>query len=68
MVSCAGILVFGYGGSHEENFREWARREAVYREKAVENGTEIEYGKHYSFSQYEPSEDLDGMPGEKEAE
>ena len=66
MLASVGLLVFGFDVKGGENFREWAKKEALAREKVIENGGEIEFGKYYSKSEFEPAEDLDGMPTDKE--
>lgn len=43
----------------------WARREALAREKVVENGGEIEFGKWYQSVQFQEDE-IDNMPIVKE--
>jgi hypothetical protein len=43
----------------------WARREALAREKVVENGGEIEFGKWYQTVQFQEDE-IDNMPVVKE--
>ena len=46
-------------------YQAWARREALAREKVVEAGGEIEFGKWYQSVQFEESE-IDNMPVLKE--
>ena len=59
---CTGALVFGYGNTERESFREWARREALAREKIVEEGGELEFGKFYSGKEGFSVESIDVMP------
>ena len=59
---CTGVLVFGYGNTERESFREWARREALAREKIIEEGGEIEFGKFYSSKEGYSVESIDVMP------
>merc|ERR1719235_2830607 len=59
---CTGVLVFGYGNTERESFREWARREAFAREKIIEEGGEIEFGKFYSSKEGYSVESIDVMP------
>ena len=58
----AGALIFGYGNTDRESFREWARREAVARERIVEEGGELEFGKFYSSKEGYVVESIDVMP------
>lgn len=66
---CTLALVFGYGNVQRESFREWARREALARERVVEEGGELEFGKFYSSKEGYAMESIDVMPvkgGEEE--
>ena len=58
----AGAPIFGYGNTDRESFREWARREAVARERIVEEGGELEFGKFYSSKEGYAVESIDVMP------
>jgi hypothetical protein len=48
-------------------FQAWARREAIAREKIMENGGEVEFGKWYQSAKFEETE-IDLMPVELEEE
>ena len=45
--------------------QEWARREAIAREKVMEEGGEIEFGKWYQNAKFQENE-IDNMPTELE--
>lgn len=62
MGSCFIAVVFGYGNTERESFRSWARREALAREKVVEEGGELEFGKFYSSKDGLTTETVDTMP------
>ena len=62
MGSCTLLLVFGYGNTQRESFREWARREALARERVIEDGGELEFGKFYSSKEGYAVESIDVMP------
>lgn len=54
LTSCMVVLVGGGMISDKDDFREWARREALAREKVQEAGGEIEFGKYYQMG-YKPN-------------
>eukprot|EP01041_Mallomonas_annulata_P012784 gene12783-26954_t len=60
--ACTALLTTNIYFSHDENFQMWAKREALAREKIIENGGEIEFGKYYSDSTNFVSEEVDKMP------
>lgn len=47
--------------------QEWARREAIAREKLMDEGVEIEFGKWYQSAKFQENE-IDLMPTELESE
>lgn len=49
-ITCFFALCFG--GKPYNSFRDWATREALAREKLVEDGEEIEFGKYYQTVKY----------------
>ena len=60
---CTLWLVVGLSLKEDDSFKAWARREALAREVAVENGEEIEFGKYYSAGSRGFEEDeMDTMP------
>mmetsp|Transcript_3724 Transcript_3724/g.3861 ORF Transcript_3724/g.3861 Transcript_3724/m.3861 type:complete len:132 (+) Transcript_3724:78-473(+) len=63
---CISLLVVGKGFSNNDNFQEWAKKEAVARETIKENGGEIEFGKFYSDRKEYASDAIDVMPVIKE--
>ena len=63
-LSVIALVVF-YGSKNDQTFREWARMEAIAREKHIENGGELEFGKYYSVMEYE-QEAIDQHPKQKE--
>ena len=68
-VGCALWLVLGLSTKENDGFKAWARREALAREAAVENGEEIQFGKYYSAGDrgYEEDE-IDTMPVSKSSD
>ena len=67
--ACFVWLTVGLSMKDDDLFTSWARREALAREKAREDGEEIEFGKYYSnrTSEYQDDGDMgDTMPVPKE--
>ena len=58
------LLIFNFLFSVPQG---WARREALAREKVVENGGTIEFGKWYQYPTF-TAEGIDNMPTQVEEE
>lgn len=43
------------------SFRDWANREALAREKRVENGEEVEFGIYYQTIKYVDNKEMSGL-------
>jgi hypothetical protein len=52
ILSCTLVVVGGSFMKTDVDFQTWARREAEAREKIIEKGGEIEYGKYYQTVKY----------------
>ena len=66
LVSCFLILTVGSNIKSGGTFPEWARREALAREKHIENGGTVEFGKYYQNAEYEDGDGIDAAPVMKE--
>lgn len=62
MISCLAVIVGGSAMKQEDSFSTWAKREAVAREKVLENGGEIEFGKYYQGTKFVDGEGLQAAP------
>lgn len=52
MAACVTVVVGGSLTNTEDTFGSWARREALARERVLEAGGEVEYGKYYQGTAY----------------
>jgi hypothetical protein len=64
---CATILIVGLNAKGGDEFKEWARREALAREKVKENGGDVIFGNYYQKVTYQ-AEEVDQMPTVAEKE
>eukprot|EP00596_Hydrurales_sp_CCMP1899_P010803 CAMPEP_0119034836 /NCGR_PEP_ID=MMETSP1177-20130426/1855_1 /TAXON_ID=2985 /ORGANISM="Ochromonas sp, Strain CCMP1899" /LENGTH=141 /DNA_ID=CAMNT_0006992605 /DNA_START=155 /DNA_END=580 /DNA_ORIENTATION=+ len=57
LIICTLMLSVGRYARPDDSIQNWARREALAREKHKENGGEVEFGVYYQLPKYELSAD-----------
>jgi hypothetical protein len=52
MISTLTVLIGGSYMRDQETFMKWSMREAIAREKLIEKGGVVEFGKYYQHTKY----------------